>query len=113
MMLCSDETDPADLVDKGHMDHKVRMVIENGVDPITAIQMSTINIAEYYGVTGSVGSLAPGRRADLVIVDEPASFRPLRTLSAGVVASADDSPSPASQAPIRPDRVTSRINIPA
>ena len=111
MMLCSDETDPADLVDKGHMDHKVRMVIESGVDPITAIQMSTINIAEYYGVTGSVGSLAPGRRADLVIVDDPLSFRPLKTLSAGVVASTDDSPRPAAPAPIRPERVTSRINI--
>ena len=112
MMLCSDETDPADLVEKGHMDHKIRMVIESGVDPFTAIQMSTINIAEYYGVTASVGSLAPGRRADLVLVDDLESFRPLKTLSAGMVASSDDLPKLASRAPLRPERVNSRINIP-
>ena len=71
MMLVSDEVDPVDLIEHGHIDAKVRRAIELGVDPIIAYQMVTLNPAEYYRVDHFVGSLAPGRAGDAVILDDP------------------------------------------
>jgi adenine deaminase len=72
MTFATDEVDPADLVDKGHTDGKIRFAIDRGVDAITAFQMATINAAEYYRVDHEVGSITPGRFADLVVLaDEP------------------------------------------
>ena len=70
MMLVSDEIDPNDLIDSGHLDEKVRMAIAAGVDPVIALQMVTINPAEYYRVDHEIGSLAPGRLADAVVLDD-------------------------------------------
>ena len=49
------------------MDRVVRHAIAQGLKPITAIQMATINTAEHFGLERELGSIAPGRRADLVI----------------------------------------------
>lgn len=70
MMLVSDEIDPNDLIDVGHLDAKVRLAIEQGVDPVIAFQMVTINPAEYYRIDHEIGSLAPGRNGDAVILDD-------------------------------------------
>ncbi len=66
--LVTDDRDPESLVRQGHMDHVVRRAIEEGVDPITAIQMATLNPAEHYGLAGEIGSIAPARFADIVIL---------------------------------------------
>lgn len=73
MMLVSDEIDPNDLIDVGHLDAKVRLAIAAGVAPEIAIQMVTINAAEYYRVDHEIGSLAPGRRGDAVVLDDLSS----------------------------------------
>ncbi|MBI4786082.1 MAG: adenine deaminase, partial [Chloroflexi bacterium] len=52
----------------GHIDHMVRMAIREGLDPITAIQITTLNAAEYFNLHDR-GAITPGRRADLVIFD--------------------------------------------
>lgn len=65
-MFVTDDRHPADLLDEGHIDHLVRMAIHAGLDPVTAIQMATINPAEYYGLNDK-GAIVPGRRADLVV----------------------------------------------
>lgn len=70
MMLVSDEVDPNDLIDKGHLDHKVRLAVASGIDPITAMQLVTINPAEYYRIDHEIGSLAPGRFADVVVLGD-------------------------------------------
>jgi adenine deaminase len=85
MMLCSDETDPGDLARDGHMDAKIRLAIGAGLDPLTAIEMGSINVAEYYGVAARIGSIAPGRWADLVLVPELESFRPDVVIASGRV----------------------------
>jgi len=107
MMFCSDETDPADLVAKGHMDLKVRMAVDAGVPPVTAVQMATINIAEYYGVAGRLGSIAPGRRADLVLVENLEDFR----ASAVVAGGRPVGDQPAGAAATVGAELTSRVNI--
>jgi adenine deaminase len=67
-LLCTDDSHAATLVNEGHMDRVVRQAILQGLAPMTAIQMATINTAEHFGVAGEVGLIAPGRYADLLIV---------------------------------------------
>lgn len=73
--LCSDDTDCTDLVELGYGDHFVRHAVELGVDPITAIQMCSINAATAYRVEDQVGIIAPGRSADVVLVRDLTRFQ--------------------------------------
>ncbi len=68
-MLVSDDNGPAQLLEHGHMDHIVRKAIGLGLKPVLAIQMATVNAAEYFGLRG-VGAVAPGYRADLVVFED-------------------------------------------
>jgi adenine deaminase len=69
MMWCTDDRHPHDLLDEGHVDAAVRKAIAKGLDPVTAIQMATLNPAEYFRLD-RVGAVAPGRRANLVVVSD-------------------------------------------
>jgi adenine deaminase len=82
--FCTDDRHPQDLLDEGHIDALVRMALAEGLGPVTAIQMATINTANYFGLRG-LGMVAPGYRADLVVFDDFDSFRVLRVLSEGRV----------------------------
>lgn len=68
-LLVTDDRHPADLMNEGHMDYIIRLAGEYGESVITAIQMATIQAAEYFGIKG-VGAVAPGYRADLVILND-------------------------------------------
>lgn len=68
--LVTDDRHPEDLISEGHMDHVVRRAIEEGVDPVTAIQMATINTAEHFNQDQDIGAIAPGRFGDVLIVDD-------------------------------------------
>ena len=72
--LCSDDTDTSTLVRLGHMDHILRLAIAEGVDPVTAIQMVTINAADALAVDDKVGAVAPGRFADILLVKDLTEF---------------------------------------
>ncbi len=64
---CTDDRQPADLLDDGSIDHMIRVAIgEGGLDPVTAIRMGTLNTAEYFRLYDR-GAIAPGRRADLFV----------------------------------------------
>jgi adenine deaminase len=69
MMWCTDDRHPHDLIKEGHIDSIVREAIQSGLDPILAIQMATINPAEYFRLD-HLGAIAPGRQADLVIFSD-------------------------------------------
>ncbi len=73
-LLCSDDRNVIDLYTNGHMNAHVRMAVEEGIHPITALQMVTINPASYFGLHNSIGSLAPGKIADVVIFDDLKNF---------------------------------------
>ncbi len=68
--LISDDTHPRTLIRNGHLDHIVRRAIEEGIDPITAIQMVTINVAQCFQLDHEMGSVAPSKCADLVLLDD-------------------------------------------
>jgi adenine deaminase len=82
-LLVTDDVLPDTVVNDGHMDRVVRRAIAEGIDPLVAIQMATVNGAEYYGLRHDIGSIAPGRLADILFVDDLRDFRPHRVLADG------------------------------
>ena len=85
VILCTDDRFAATLVHDGHMDHTVRHAISHGVPPITAIQMATLNTASHFGLERELGSITPGRRADLILSSDLSAL-PIETVIArGVV----------------------------
>ncbi|MCB2205728.1 adenine deaminase [bacterium] len=72
--FATDDKHPADLEDEGHIDHHVREAIRVGLDPMTVLQMATINTARHYRLSEH-GAIAPGRRANFVVVDDLQDFR--------------------------------------
>jgi adenine deaminase len=69
-ILCTDDCHAGTLVNEGHMDRAVRHAIANGLAPLTAIQMATLNTATHFGLERELGSITPGRRADLIITPD-------------------------------------------
>ncbi|WP_299027670.1 adenine deaminase [uncultured Thermanaerothrix sp.] len=82
-LLCTDDSHSATLVQEGHMDRVVRHAIAQGLRPVTAIQMATINTAEHFGVSRDLGMIAPGRFADILLVPDLVNFRPTAVMAKG------------------------------
>jgi len=69
-ILCTDDCHSGTLVNDGHMNRVVRHAIDCGLDPLIALQMATINTATHFGLERELGSIAPGRRADVVLTSD-------------------------------------------
>ncbi len=80
--FCTDDRQPEDLIGLGHIDNHLRIAVENGIDPITAVQMATINAAECYKLD-YIGAVAPGYYADFAVVDNLRDFNVLETYFRG------------------------------
>jgi adenine deaminase len=85
-LLCTDDSHAQTLVSEGHMDRVVRHAIEQGLDPMAAIQMATINTADHFKVSDDLGMIAPGRFADILLVKDLKHFNPDVVIARGVVA---------------------------
>jgi adenine deaminase len=72
--FCSDVPDAVTLATVGHIDENIRIAVEGGIPPVTAVQMATVNAARYYRLEHELGSLTPGRRADLLLVGDLGAF---------------------------------------
>ena len=73
-LLCTDDSHAQTLTQEGHMDRVLRHAISAGLEPMTAIQMCTINTAEHFGLTREMGMIAPGRWADVVLAKDLRDF---------------------------------------
>lgn len=69
-ILCTDDSHSGTLVHDGHMNRVVRHAIDCGCDPLVAIQMATINAASHFGQDRELGSITPGRRADVILTSD-------------------------------------------
>ncbi len=84
-LLCTDDSHSATLEQEGHMDRVVRHAVAQGLPVMTALQMATINTAEYFGLGREMGMIAPGRWADIVLVRDLEDFRADLVIAKGQV----------------------------
>lgn len=117
--LCTDQADAADVAAHGHIDRLVREAIRAGMPPVAAIQMATINTATIYRVDHLVGSVAPGRLADILLLDDLEAVRIESVMAKGrIVATGGEMVTvsvpparptalvgPFDRAPVRPDEL--------
>ena len=89
--LISDDTHPDTLISEGHLDHIVRCAIKEGLDPVKAIQYVTINPATCFRMDHEMGSITPGKCADIVFFDDLNDIRITRTIIDGDVVSENGS----------------------
>lgn len=73
-ILCSDDRQPKTILEEGHLDNHLRVLVEEGIDAVTALRMATINAAECFRLYDR-GAIAPGYRADIVLLDDLTDFR--------------------------------------
>ena len=106
---CTDDRQPSDLIDQGGIDYVVRRAIRQGIDPVTAIQIATINPASYYGLHDR-GAITPGRRADLVVLDNLRNVTTKMVLREGEVVAQDGQLLPYDK-PQREVRVRGSMNV--
>lgn len=83
-LLVTDDRHPKELLEEGHIDSMVRGAIREGLDPILAIQMSTLNAAEYFRLD-DLGAIAPGYRADIITFDHLGQFSVKKVFKGGVL----------------------------
>ena len=84
-MLVTDDSHAQTISQEGHVDRVLRHAIEHGLDPVTAIQMATINTAEHFGLAKEMGMIAPGRWADIVLVKDLNHFKADLVIAKGQV----------------------------
>ena len=84
-VLVTDDSHSGTLVNDGHMNRVLRHAIAQGLKPITAIQMMTLNTAQHFGMERDIGSIAPGRQADIVLTRDLVEFDAELVMARGVV----------------------------
>lgn len=84
-ILCTDDSHSGTLVNDGHMNRVVRHAIAQGLKPITAIQMATLNTAQHFGLERELGSITPGRRADVILTSDLVALPVETVIARGVV----------------------------
>lgn len=85
----TDEQELASLVEDGHLDHKMRLAVREGLAPLDAVRMATLGAARSMGVERDYGAVAPGRIASLALVDDLAGFGVRRVVARGRLAAED------------------------
>lgn len=83
--LVSDDAHPHTLLEQGHLDHILRRALAEGIDPVTAIQMVTINTASCFRMDHELGSITPGKCADIVFLEDLEHMRVTRVLIDGEI----------------------------
>lgn len=85
IMFCTDDKHARDIQVEGHINYNVTRAIELGLDPMRAIQMATVNAARHFRLEDEIGSITPGRLADIILVDDWRNVRPTTVIFEGKV----------------------------
>src|SRR5205814_2521246 len=88
-MLTADGSMPAFVLEHGFVDHLIRTAMQRGVPPLDAYRMATLNPASYFGIDADLGGIAPGRYADVCVLQDLAEPRPQTVIARGRVAARD------------------------
>lgn len=109
--LVSDDAHPATLLTRGHLDHIIRRALEEGIDAVTAIQMVTINCAQCFQMDHELGSIAPGKCADIVFLNNLEEIQVTRVMIDGEVVAENGKMTVEFEPYTYPDWVTGSIHI--
>lgn len=90
LTLCTDDREPRDILEVGHINDCVRVAVKAGLDPIEAIRATTLNTAQEYKLD-KIGAIAPGYFADIVVLDNLVDFNVLKTFWQGKLIAENDS----------------------
>jgi len=82
-MFSTDEMEADEIMRDGHVDNRIRLAVKAGVDPLVAVQMATLNAAQFYRVDHQLGSLTPGHDAMVVFLEDLKDFRVTRVIADG------------------------------
>ncbi|MDP3860094.1 MAG: adenine deaminase [Phaeovulum sp.] len=88
-ILCTDDCHSGTLVHEGHMNRVYRHAVACGAEPLVALQMCTINTATHFGLERELGSIAPGRRADLILTSDLRALPVELVIARGVTVAKD------------------------
>jgi len=87
LAISTDGVGPGQLVSDGYMEFLVQKAIDLGFDPVLAVQMATINVAQHFALDDVIGGIAPGRYADIVIIPDLKTIKAEYVISNGRVVS--------------------------
>ncbi len=87
-LLCADDCQPKTILSVGHLDNHLRICVEEGIEPMMAIQMASLNAAECFGLADR-GAIVPGLRADIVLLDNLDDFNVQKVFIAGQEVASD------------------------
>lgn len=111
-ILCTDDVHAATILEEGHMDRVLRHAVELGLDPVIALQMMTFNTAQHFGVDRDLGSLAPGRYADIVLASDLNNFSAELVLCNGTIVAENGKLTIDLPAYEHPDKFKQSVNVP-
>ncbi|MFP4668805.1 MAG: adenine deaminase C-terminal domain-containing protein [Desulfobacterales bacterium] len=112
LALVSDGITPEALVESGYMEAIVQRAIDLGFDPVDAIRMASLNVAEHFGMDGRMGSIAPGRDADFILIPELNHIRAQCVASGGKIIALNGKPLVAPRPHTFPESSKSTILLP-
>lgn len=84
LSLCSDGMNPREMMEKGYMEAVVQKAIDAGFEPVTAIQMASLNAAQHFNLDDYLGGISPGKFADIVILPDLRNIKPELVISNGI-----------------------------
>jgi adenine deaminase len=85
LILCTDSVDPETILGEGYLDAAVREALDMGLDPALVYRMVTLHASQCFGLDGVLGSISPGRLADLVIVPSEHNYHPILVMMGGTI----------------------------
>ncbi len=89
LCFCTDDKHPTEIRAEGHINYIVRRAIELGMAPIDAVRIATINAARHYRIDDEIGSISPGRRADILLMDDLETMEPRMVFYEGTLVAQD------------------------
>ncbi len=109
--LVTDDAHPETLIENGHLDHLVRLAIQEGLDPVRAIQYVTINTASCFRLEHEMGSITPGKCADIVFLEDLKEVRVTRTIIDGEIAAENGERAELNEEPAFPEHFYHSMHV--